>query len=356
MRTFKSASRQIQQHTPSVRSPLADSSLASANKSRNTDNSIHIMHSFNDLAISSSEQGMQQQQADQKQPLASLPIQRVEEAKKSLVQPDPADKSASVPDLTQTLVDELSKAKATESLRQGALDNLLNYLISKNVIEQPPPGTGTITTKIVYNSGSGGNDLAVTQYSSQGKTGNATITITVYAPLFTSNSVAAIYSTIRHELIHAAQRTQQPNDVKVGAEETDEYMFENDKKSAYGKQSFPTIQAPLQEIETHVWEIKHAAETGINNDPGYLAETWKFLKNYASDLTTNIKTVPPKVAEYWSGYVKRAIKQLRSLGDANADKWANDLDTALSVQLAFASLPKSGSKSGLSVSMKTSTP
>jgi hypothetical protein len=255
-------------------------------------------------------------------------VQRVGEAKQNLVQPDPSDRSADVPDLTAALVTELTNAKNDtvdpDTSRQTALDNLFAYLQAKNVIEDyPKPKVGTIDTVIVYDPATGGSNVADTQYVSKGnKSGKSTITIKVFATLFDSYSVPAIYSTFRHELIHAAQRTQSPDDIATGAQESDEYMHENsasikDKKEGkVGKAVFKSLQGPLQEIETHVWEIEHAAQTGTTADTGYLDTTWAFIRDYTNELIANLPSASEQAIDYYRGYFIRAITQLSTMTSA----------------------------------------
>lgn len=282
---------------------------------------------------------------------SSSPVQRVGEAKASL-KPVGAS-STEVPDLPQAYVDQLNKAKATPTERQKALDDLLAYGPIKAVIEQPPPVTGPpLTVTVVYNNSKGGSNLADTQYKSTGTA--ADITITFYATVFDLYSPAAIYSTLRHELIHAAQRTQSPDDLATGAQEGDEYMFENNEtkgaEAAVGKKTYKEIQAPLQEIETHVWEIQHATETGIDKDPAYLKATWDFIEDYTQQLVVNLPAANDKVINYWDGYVSRAAKQLQSLSkvkDDQGDKLAKKLEAARTIAVNKLKIPVAKKVGGL---------
>jgi Domain of unknown function (DUF4157) len=282
-------------------------------------------------------------------------IQKAGEAKQSLKRLVPL--SNTVPDLDQDTVGLLEQAKAFPEIRQTALGKLWSYLEKHNIVEDrptPEKGQPPIKYQIIYEETPGDDtNLATTQYKST-KT-KAQITITVHAALF-DNSVPAIYSAIRHELIHLAQNTQQPDDIDEGSQVVDAYMFafpndyaeyRNARGLAVGKHTQESIQNPLIEIEAYAWEIAHASETGIaENDTDYLHQTWALLEGYTEQL---IKTLEERsqanaseewnadVVRYWSGYVRRAIILLYNLGLAGR-LLAKKLERALTK--ALNSLPK----------------
>lgn len=239
--------------------------------------------------------------------LHAPPAQFVGEAKAPATQPGPLDQSATVPDLPTALVTQLNDAKADPTLREAAIDSLFNHLKTIGTVENPPAVDGPpIEINVIYKNSSSGSRLAYTQYVSTGR--STEVAVHVYAPIFTK-SVAAIYSTLRHELIHAAQQTQSAD---ADTDRTDEYIFGLANNDPYLTQK---LIWPLQEIETHVWELVHAAETGINTDGPYVNETDQFLTSYTnaaiafiSGARTSAATIAP-----FSGYIHKAADLLRSV-------------------------------------------
>jgi hypothetical protein len=240
---------------------------------------------------------------------SSTVIQRA--AKDSIQQPALADKSAAVPDLSNALVTQIQDADDSTK-RQQVLDDLLNYLDTKGVVDRP---NGTEQVIIEYEDQPNAAN-ATTQAA--GNNPNDPVRITVYSTAF-DDGPSVLYSTLRHELIHSAQRMLETDE---NAASDDEYMHEDVNGSAPGPDTSTTLQLPLQEIETHTWELLHADETGISANATYMQAT-------INDLVKNANTVIETVEDdselvdaaftYWSHYLDKAVALL-----ANAYRKTND--------------------------------
>jgi hypothetical protein len=262
-------------------------------------------------------------------PIHTSPAQLEGEAKSSIVQPPVNDRSSEVPDLPAALVKTLSDAKGDESLRENALKLLFEYLKAANIIEMPPGYDGPpIEVELFFKASTGAGKAAFTQYVSVGK--KAQVALHVFSSIF-NGSVASIYSTIRHELIHAAQQTQSANDDDT--EKEDSYIFGFEKLDVTVSKK---LLHPLQEIETHVWELVHALETGIANDPAYYNETENFLKSYTDNAIKYISgaRTPVAVVSPFAGYIHKAVEHLRTvpLGDELADKLEKAYDDKIATK------------------------
>lgn len=257
-------------------------------------------------------------------PKNAFPVQMVGEGKSSIVPPPDVDRSGEIPDLPQTLVDQLKEAKGDDSKREAAIDALYKHLEAKNIIEVPPPSTDPKNPPIeiiyTYHNSKGGSRAAYTQYVSSGK--QTQVALHIYSSIF-DGSIASLYSTIRHELIHAAQQTQSADDKTSSA---DEYIFGLEDDVTLGKK----LVHPLQEIETHVWELVHADETGIAVDNTYFEETEKFLVNYTNDAIKYISGARTEVSKVkaMGGYIHKAINHLRTVPLSGGEKLAEDLQKA----------------------------
>ena len=265
-------------------------------------------------------------------------IQLAQDAKKSIAQPT-QNQSATVPDLPQNLVNEINQAKTArnETARNTVLTSLFTYLQQKDAVVSLDLGVPPTNHPISVVSGSVGGNLAVTQVINQGRP-NEYIKITVAIAAF--QDPAILYSTLRHELIHVAQRMNAPDSEQAGGTKaSDEYIYEDTTEAVNrGSRQFTdaivnNIQLPLQEIETHAWEILHAAETGINVQHytatlNFLATYLDTLINYCQQLQGQQQkgNVPDRLLKYWKGYFKKASSYV----DAVLQK--QDVQTILSNQ------------------------
>ncbi|WP_374693820.1 hypothetical protein [Streptomyces sp. VNUA74] len=266
------------------------------------------------------------------------PVQRV--AKESVYQPDASEQSAQVPDLPQELVAAIGQAQ-TAAQRRAVLQQLLTYIMGRfdqlNV-------SGLLTgdqagllenlyqrVQVGYSHTRPGA-MAHTQEQLGRATGaqidSPPIVITVYRSAF-DGGAAQLYSTLRHELIHAVQRSMVPDEGQAAA--TDDVMFEDLYEPATGVPTRNSLQLPLQEIETHVWELTHAGETGI--DGGYAADTVTYLLQYAQQLTQGVARVTADQFAYWVNYLARAVGMLTDaasvIGDPNVSAQLQQAAAAL---------------------------
>jgi hypothetical protein len=233
------------------------------------------------------------------QRLATDSIEQPEE--QEIDQEENADrKSDIVPDLTVRLVKAIQNAAAAEA-RRNVLRDLKQYLIDKGVVDDPD------LTQITYNGRANGNNQALTGYvlppNQHVINDDTPITITVYPSAFAAGP-AALYSTIRHELIHAAQRMKVPDDP---TEMTDDYIQE-DIYTQIGQRTTASLQIPMQEIEAHVWEVNHANETGINEQ--YNTTTLNMLAHYIDLVRAAVSStdiLPHPSFAYWKGYIYKTL-------------------------------------------------
>ena len=277
-------------------------------------------------------------EAPQSMELATMSL----EQQSSAVSPQKVKPLPKVASLSQELQTELEDAKKTakKNDRQVALEHVKDFILKQNIVDLDLKSSyPEIQLKIAYSEAkSERKKLAVTVYKASGKgrrkgkkKGNkkpeAKITITVYSGLF-ENTPEAIYSTLYHEFIHAAQRTRETDE--TGASSTDEYMHEPQNPTEFDKQ----IMSPLQEIETHVREIEHAGETGIaDKDPDYYRATWYYLFTYTQDLYNVISQVDSGTNKehkiqrlsFWKGYIERALEFLNLLLNSTDPRIKNDL-------------------------------
>jgi hypothetical protein len=218
--------------------------------------------------------------------------------------PPPAVGSTDVPDLPMDLVTEITAARNTAE-RQRVLDALLAYLSGAGIVDDPDK----TLIKYVHRKT---NTAAVTQ--AQGTEDDSPIQITVYRDAF--RSPAILYSTVRHELIHVAQRLQVPDNP---SQATDPYMYE-DLYTTEGVNTRKTLQTYLQEIETYLWELDNSTKTGI--DQAYVDETEEHLTFFVEQLTSSIKSkkiVPGYIYTYWSAYIHKAKDMVFDYQTTNQD-------------------------------------
>lgn len=190
---------------------------------------------------------------------SNLVIQRALAAQSSLA---PAS-TGSVPDLPSALVTKLTNAclpTATDQEREDVLKEIYDELQPKGIIDNvdrndfiyggPDPDTYGITDPIDNTSSPPPNKVRVIIYSAAFNGGPATV-----------------YSTIRHELIHAEQYRSVPSATPAN----DPFFYAErgkgaDKKVLRGQGSEAALIVVLSEIETYSWEINHASETGVEKE------------------------------------------------------------------------------------------
>ncbi|QWF77729.1 hypothetical protein [Amycolatopsis sp. CA-230715] len=235
-------------------------------------------------------------------------VQRAVDA--SLPQPGAAERSAAVPDLPAALVQQLQAARAA-SEREAALRAMTDYVWNQ-IGDQDAELRARVRLRYVNRATGPGGAMALTHEQLGGAEDDSPpIVLSIYRGAF-ERGPAVLYSTLRHELIHAMQRSMVPDEGEASA--TDEFMFENlYPPPELGPETRDTLQLPMQEIETHVWELVHAGETGV--DQTYRTETVDWLVRYTDDLVTGIGGTTAGQFGYWRNYLSRAR---RLLGDAAA--------------------------------------
>lgn len=243
------------------------------------------------------------------QPSASqAPVQLVAKSKASINQPDANSASQQVPDLTQNLVDQIAAADDATK-RQTVLNDLVNMLNTKGAVDDAN------LTEVVYVAQQVGSNNAVTQTTGQDPTDK--VRITVYPKAF-EGGAPVLYSTLRHELIHAGQRLNSPDEDETSFD--DDYMQEDLYEGAKGRDAdtWTDIERPLQEIETHTWELLHARETGIAQmtDTTYMDSTVNDLATYTATLIQSVVAMPDEAFAYWYNYMLKAVPMLQEVADA----------------------------------------
>ncbi|MBT2410301.1 hypothetical protein J7I94_06975 [Streptomyces sp. ISL-12] len=255
---------------------------------------------------------------------AAAPVQRV--AKESVQQPAAEERSAEVPDLPRELVDAIGRARSAAERRE-VLVRMRDYILERfndlhifGALSEEQ--TGLLAqlyqrVHVTYSHVRTGA-MAHTQELLGQATGDridaAPIVITVYRAAF-EGGAAQLYSTLRHELIHAVQRSMVPDEGQASA--TDDVMYEDLYEAGTGVPTRNTLQLPLQEIETHVWELTHAGETGV--DAGYRADTVTYLLQYAESLTQGVGGATYEQFAYWVNYLLKAVGMLESAAGAVSD-------------------------------------
>ncbi|MFH8440754.1 hypothetical protein ACH4D3_05895 [Streptomyces sp. NPDC018026] len=248
-----------------------------------------------------------------RQAAGGLPVQRI---LSDTITPSTEEASESVPDLPAELVRRIGTAAPGE--RQQLLMDMFTHVMQRMPAPTDEVGIEGMqnlhrNAKIVYkNTDAGaGKAMAVTQEAllKDGESpGEQQVTLTFHRNLFTLGA-AALYSTLRHELIHVAQRSLAPDEDR--ADGGDAHIF-NDPMAdtATGGPTMKTLQLPMQEIEAHVWELEHTGETGI--DDAHLRSTVHYLVEYTNTLSTNLtgKNVTAQQFAYWKAYVEKSLAAL----------------------------------------------
>ncbi|MFF2078009.1 hypothetical protein ACFVXG_25035 [Kitasatospora sp. NPDC058162] len=252
--------------------------------------------------------------------------------------PDAEAPSPAVPDLPAALVQQLQEAKeatgpGAKATRQKALDALLRYVLDHLPVTPDHPelpqalADKNLVLGYKHSRQAAGDPMALT---STGTSGDK-VTMSLYRNLFDDYGPAVVYSTLRHELIHAAQAMLMPDEDAADGADPHVYM---DALSDIGHETLHTLQQPMREIETHVWELEHAGRTGI--DGGYLKETVDYLVTYTQELVDSIgqDTTTDRHIEYWEAYLDNSVAALGRAAAAPAV--TGHADTALAGRLTAA--------------------
>ncbi|MEU4048779.1 hypothetical protein AB0F09_06130 [Streptomyces olivaceus] len=269
----------------------------------------------------------------------ALPVQRV--AKESVQQPDAENQSAEVPDLPATLTEAIRNARSSAE-RNAVLQELLAYILARftdlysyfGIREDQTDILANLTQRVqvAYSNARNGAMAHTQEHLGQSADDEQVdappIMITVYRAAF-QGGAAQLYSTLRHELIHAAQRSMVPDEGQAAA--TDDVMFEDLYEQGTGVPTRSSLQLPMQEIETHVWELTHSHETGVG--AGYQNDTVEYLVQYAEQLTTGVRGVTDEQFAYWANYLMRAVQLLTEAAGV-----ITDAATRRRVQAAAAAL------------------
>jgi hypothetical protein len=284
--------------------------------------------------------------------VSMVPLVTQLKPKDSIDKPDVADRSADVPDLTKDQVTAINAAKSIDE-RQAVVKTIIEYLIVKNVMAiDDVDGDRKVLLpadkfeedefciKIEYKDNDAYTGLTYLNGDLGPDKDQYWIRLDIYRPAFASPAI--LYSTIRHELIHAGQRTLQPANWKTPGDDELNYEYnesygkaskkqKNDpfyKKAAkrtekaydkmieddrytyaehVGKDTTgpKSLQMALQEIEAHLWELEHADETGIQ--PDYFIATQKEVVDYLKQLQTSVAGATKLQKTYWKGYVEKTV-------------------------------------------------
>lgn len=186
---------------------------------------------------------------------SNIVIQRALGAQRSLT----AVSAGSVPDLPPSLVTKLTNAclsTATSTERDNVLKEIYDELKAQSIIDNVD------RNDLKY----GGNNAATYGITRSGSnktlSGNYKAEVDIYSAAFDAGP-AVVYSTIRHELIHAEQYRQASTTAKSA---TDPFFYEERGVAGQvlkGQGAENALKAVLSEIETYAWEIMHSVETGV---------------------------------------------------------------------------------------------
>lgn len=181
--------------------------------------------------------------------------------------------------------------------------------------------------------------------------GNGYETVDVYVYSGAFDSPSTLYSVLRHELIHVAQYAKWPADEKTRTTNSDPYMYvyskdhitdailtsqredasevmqEQDPEVQESVTIVTDLQSALQEIETHVWELKHAKDIGV--DSNYNNETLHYLGDYVKKLASSVSNLKEDAYlskyEHWKGYIDQAITLIKGLSNNLASEQFNQV-------------------------------
>lgn len=215
-------------------------------------------------------------------------IQRMVDAKNVLS----TRNTTAIPDLPAAEVTTLDDACKDESKRQAALDALYTYLKGRGLVDEAEVDSFT------YEKKTGVYGLVDVSKKDANKSA-----VFIYSEAF-DTSAPVVYSTLRHEIIHAEQQRLSADKV---ADPNDPFFYHDPSRQGGNSGSNEgNVQHALQEIETHVWEIVNAGATGITAE--FVKNRRDALYTYYKDLCENAGKMSFKQQQNWKGYIDKAIK------------------------------------------------
>ena len=243
------------------------------------------------------------------EPVGGIVIQRALDAQKSLT----AASTGAVPDLSSATVMKLTNAcqsTATPAERDGVIKDIYDELQAQHIIDN-------VDRNDLKYGGANSATYGITRSgSNKTPSGDYKAEVDIYSAAFDAGP-AVVYSTIRHELIHAEQYRQASATPKPS---TDTFFYEERGASGQvlkGQGAEFAVKAALSEIETYAWEIAHAGETGVEKEhlvgtklPG---KTETFKEQRIKELTVlygNLIKFSDELSydkqQKWSAYILRA--------------------------------------------------
>lgn len=257
-------------------------------------------------------------------------IQRVANPKDLARGTTPAD-NAIVPDLPDLLARQLETAcqSSSQAARIQALRDIELYLRAKNLIDVD-------VVRISYDPVS--TSYGLTDVEDATDPTNPLTNIKISKLAFDAGA-PVVYSTIRHELIHAEQLKGVEN--KPGGntdpDTADAVNYEDrtritqmsapppkrrkgvSSSSSRKTTSTDRVRVALQEIETHVWEIEQSAETGATTNVPFMQSRVKALDdNYQTLCLNAVAITKPQTRNRWRDYIRRAKADAERVLAANA--------------------------------------
>ena len=297
--------------------------------------------------------------------------------KTSIPQPAAADQSSVVPDLTKSQVEKITNA-ISDSDRLSAIQALVEDLVvnkgllsttdvpgDRKIITTDPFVEDNVCIKVAYKHGK--DKLGLTYFNKDLGPNNDQpwVRMDIYEGAFSTPSY--LYSTIRHELIHVAQRLLQPDPNKASKQDPLMYEYKENYSDTY-KRGLPvfkkryaskaakhreaeykkikpddryryahhvgyltagsgSLQEGLQEAEAYLWELEHMEETGVPQV--YSLETLKYLLDYLKQIHSTTKNLTPLQISYWEGYVSNITENIATQTgaiQALIEKWSDTSD------------------------------
>ena len=214
-----------------------------------------------------------------------LPVQRV---LSDTLEPHTGHASESVPDLPEHIVELIRTARPSD--RETVLQILFDHILDRMPVPTDEAGEEgranllrNAKIRYVHTYAAPGRPQALTQEAPLGPQdtpGEQTVTMSFHRNLFDLGP-AHVYNTMRHELIHAAQRSLAPDEDR--AHRSDAHIFNDPMADVVtAGPTLRTLQLPMQEIEAHVWELRNIGRTGI--DDGQIRSTVHYLVEYTNKL------------------------------------------------------------------------
>ena len=294
--------------------------------------------------------------------------------KTSIPQPMDAERSSAVPDLTTLQVKQITDA-TSDTDRLAVIKVLAEDLVvnkgllsttdvpgDRKIITTDPFVEDNVCIKVAYQHGN--DKLGLTYFNKDLGPNNDQLWLRmdIYEGAFSAPSI--LYSTIRHELIHVAQRLLQPDPHKASRQDPLMYEYKESYFDTYrrgrtafenkyaSKSAIPTesayktvkqedryryahhvgymtagsgsLQESLQEAEAHLWELEHMEETGV--PAAYSLQTLNFLLAYLNQIVANINNGTTLQISYWEGYVNNITENIdtqKSAIKTRIEKWSD---------------------------------